>query len=220
MKFSTFTVLLLGLIIGCSKAAEMNTVSGDADTHSSDKTTTSKRVHTVLAKDTLKIVDSAFTVDPFDLGENPLRRLTSIERSLTSYQICKNRHVVNRIDTSFQVRISVDTFEVYQTVSKNWVTAADINSDRFSIKQVIRIGMTKSEVKEKLKTAENLPNSVRIQNLEVLEWIDLIFKKDRLEKIEFKMCLDKKNVLWHRFEQMRTKSMSSVLRTIVDCFIP
>ena len=80
MKFSTFTVLLLGLINGCSKAAEMNTVSGDADTHSSDKTTTSKRVHTDLAKDTLKIVDSEFTVDPFDLGENPLRRLTSIER--------------------------------------------------------------------------------------------------------------------------------------------
>lgn len=190
MKFSTFTVLLLGLIIGCSKAAEMNTVSGDADTHSSDKTTTTKRFHTDLAKDTLKIVDSEFTVDPFDLGENPLRRLTSIERSSTNYQICKNRHVVNRIDTSFQVRISVDTFEVYQTASKNWVTAADINSDRFSIKQGIRIGMTKSEVKEKLKTAENLPNLVRIQNLEVLEWIDLIFKKDRLEKIEFKMCLD------------------------------
>ena len=190
MKFSTFTVLLLGLIIGCSKAAGKNLVSGDADTHSSDKTTMTKRVHTDLAKDTLKIVDSEFTVDPFGLGENPLRRLTSIERSSTNYQIFKNRHVVNRIDTSFQVRISVDTFEVYQTASKNWVTAADINSDRFSTKKGIRIGMTKSEVKEKLKSDENLPNLVRIQNLEVLEWIDLIFKKDRLEKIEFKMCLD------------------------------
>ena len=190
MKFTTFIICLFGLIIGCSKAAEMNTVSGDADTHSSDKTTATKRFHTDLAKDTLKIVDSEFTVDPFDLGENPLRRLTSIERSSTNYQICKNPHVVNRIDTSFQVRISVDTFEVYQTASKNWVTAADINSDRFSIKQGIRIGMTNSEVKEKLKTAENLPNLVRIQNLEVLEWIDLVFKKDRLQKIELKMCLD------------------------------
>ncbi len=130
MKFSTFTVLLLGLIIGCSKAAEMNTDSGDADTHSSDKTTTTKRFHTDLAKDTLKIVDLEFTVDPFDLGENPLRRLTSIERSSTNYQICKNLHVVNRIDTSFQVRIDVDTFEVYQTASKNWLTAADINGSR------------------------------------------------------------------------------------------
>lgn len=190
MKFTTFTICLFGLVIGCSNAAGMNLVFGDADIHSFDKTTTSKRVHTVLAKDTLKIVDSAFTVDPFDFGENPLRRLTSIKSSSTKYQIYKNRHVLNRVDTFFQVRIDADTFEVYQTASKNWLTAADINSDRFSIEQGIRIGMTKSEVKEKLKTAENLPNLVRIQSLEVLEWIDLEFKEDRLAKIKFKMCLD------------------------------
>lgn len=190
MKLRPFIILLLGLTISCSQATEKKTESEGVDTSSSDKATMKEKVNSDPVKDTLTIVNSEFTIDPFDFGENPLKRLTSMESSSTNYQTYKNRHVDNQIDTSFQVIIKVDTFEVYKTASENWVTAADINSDRFSTRQGIRIGMTKSEVKEQLKSADNFPDFVRLQNLEVLEWIDLKFKNDRLEKIEFKGYMD------------------------------
>lgn len=191
MKLRPFIILFLGLTFSCSQTTERKTESASGDTNSSHKTAkTEEIVNSAPPKDTLTIVDSEFTIDPFDFGENPLKRLTSIESSSTNYQTYKNRHVDNQIDTSFQVIINVDTFEVYKTASENWVTAADITSDRFPTRQGIRIGMTKSEVKEQLKSAKNFPDLVRLQNLEVLEWIDLKFENDRLEKIEFKGYMD------------------------------
>ncbi|MBD8491137.1 hypothetical protein IFO69_20450 [Echinicola sp. CAU 1574] len=190
MKLRPFIILLLGLTISCSQTTEKITESASDNTNSSDKTTKTEMVNSDSPKDTLIIVDSEFTIDPFDFGENPLKRLTSIESSSTNYQTYKNPHVDNQIDTSFQVTINVDTFEVYKTASENWVTAADINSDRFPTRQGIRIGMTKSEIKEQLKSADNFPDFIRLQNLEVLEWIDLKFVNNRLEKIEFKGYMD------------------------------
>lgn len=190
MKFSPFILLLLGLTVSCSQPTEKKSEVVNDNHGSSDNTVESEKTNSDLSKDTLTIVDSEYTIDPFDLGENPLKRLTSVDIAKTDYQTYKNRHVDNQIDTSFQVTIKIDTFEVYKTASENWVIAASINSARFPTKQGIRIGMTKSEVKEQLKSAENFPDFVRFQNLEVLEWVDLKFKDDQLKSIEFKGYMD------------------------------
>ncbi len=190
MKIRLLSILILGLTISCSQSTEKKTETVSSDTTSSENTKVTEKINRDSLKDTLTIVDSGLTTNPFDLGKDPLKILTSIDIAKVDYQTYRNRHVDNQIDTSFQVIIKVDTFEVYKTASENWVTAARINSDHFPTKQGIRIGMTKAEVKEQLKSTENFPDFVRLQNLEVLEWIDLKFKKDKLEKIEFKGYMD------------------------------
>lgn len=190
MKIRLLSILILGLTISCSQSTEKKTETISSDTTSSENANVTEKINRDSLKDTLTIVDSELTNNPFDLGKDPLKILTSIDIAKVDYQTYQNRHVDYQIDTSFQVIIKVDTFEVYKTASENWVTAASINSDRFPTKQGIRIGMTKAEVKEQLKSTDNFPDFVRLQNLEVLEWIDLKFKKDKLEKIEFKGYID------------------------------
>lgn len=185
MKLRQLKILLLGLTVSCSQTAEKKTESAGGDTNTSDKTANTELVKPGPTKDTLTITGPEFTIDPFDFGENPMKLLTSIEGSSMNYQTYINRHAEDQIDTSFQVVIDVDTFEIYKTASENWVVAAYMNSDRFPTKQGIRIGMTKSEVKEQLKSTNSFPDLVRLEYSGVPEWIDLKFKNDKLDKIEF-----------------------------------
>ncbi|QNR23651.1 hypothetical protein [Croceimicrobium hydrocarbonivorans] len=46
--------------------------------------------------------------------------------------------------------------------------------------------MTKSELRDQLKLSENIPDFIRLQDVEGLEWLDFKFKEDKLFKIEFK----------------------------------
>jgi len=190
MNLRPSILLILVLTISCSQAGERKTESAGSDTSPSIETARIELIKSAPAKDTLRIVDSEFTMDPFGLGENPLKGLTAIKGSSTHYQTIKNRHIANQIDTSFQVKFNEDSFVIYKSAFKSWLTAAAIMSDRFPVGPGIRIGMTKSEVGEQLKSSEPFPDFIRLQDLEGLEWLDLKFKEDKLFKIEFKGYMD------------------------------
>lgn len=186
MNLRLSVLVLLALITSCTQTAGN---AGD-EIDPSNEIDKTGLVKSSSMQDTLTIVDSEFTMDPFGLGENPLKGLTAIKGSFTHYQTIKNRHVDNQIDTSFQVKINEDTFEIYKSAFKSWLTAATINSDRFPVGPGMRIGMTKSELRDQLKLSENIPDFIRLQDVEGLEWLDFKFKEDKLFKIEFKGYMD------------------------------
>lgn len=192
MKFRLLTFLILGLTISCNQTTESEQeIKSPESTH----TPTIEQLDDTVAvqqKEILTIVDSDWTTNPFDLGENPLERLISIHNVKADFKTYKNRHVENQIDTVFQINIEADYFEVYKTASENWLTIAKVVTENFQTRQGVKVGMTKSEVKKQLNliSTEKLPDHLRLQNLEVLEWFDFEFKNDRLETINFTGYID------------------------------
>lgn len=192
MKFRLLTSLILGLTISCNQTTESNQEIKSSDTSNTEAIEQLEDRDTAQQKDSLTIVNSDFTTNPFELGENPLDKLISVENVKTAYKTYKNRHVENQIDTVFQIKIEGDYFEVYKSASENWLIEAKVLTENFQTRQGVKVGMTKSEVKEQLNltSIEKLPDHLRLQNREVLEWFDLQFKNDRLETIKFNGYVD------------------------------
>ncbi|MDO5524381.1 MAG: hypothetical protein Q4G48_10100 [Bacteroidia bacterium] len=188
MKTKLIMILLLGLTISCNQS----TKTQNSETNVS--ATEEAKIDTVTnqPKDTLAIVDPDFTFDPFAFGENPLQKLISIDNAGINLQPHKNRHVEDQMDTIYQLKFGLDRFEIYKTASKNWLTEAHVLTDNFHTRHGVKIGMTKTEVKNRLNitSAESLPDYVRFEHSEVPEFMDLNFKNNKLQAIIFKGYLD------------------------------
>lgn len=142
MKTQLISFLFLLMTISCSQPTERKTKSKHQIKDASNDADNSGNPDTDSSLDTLKIGNYDLS-DRFNLGDNPLQKLTSFGLATVDYKTFENRHVENEIDTCFQITIMADSFEVYKTASENWLIAATINSDLFPTSQGIQIGMTK-----------------------------------------------------------------------------
>ena len=186
MEIRSVIILFIGLAISCSNRTETNKESKKGDTSIFQEVDPSGMVVPYEKKDTLTIVNSDLTNDPFDLGDSPLNTLTSVKNAITTYETYENRHIKNQIDTIFRITIQKDTFTVYKAKSDSWLMKASIFSTNFPISHGINVGMTNSEVQHHLNRAETLPGVVRLKNAVVSEWIDLKFRNSKVFSIDFK----------------------------------
>jgi len=118
--------------------------------------------------------------------------LTSRIDPVISAETFFNRHVDGQIDTLFTLRFAKDYFKIYKTASENFLQEACIQSETFKTKDGFHVGMTKSEFKRLIPSYElsKIPDYIRLQSFEVLEWIDVVFIQGRIQTIKFSGYVD------------------------------
>ena len=191
------SAVLCGLLIACSQTSDKK---GDSVSIVETNTPANKKASDDQNQgfekkskgDSLIIVDSELTYNPFGFSRNPLGHLLSIKDIQIEKVPIENRHIKNQVDTSFKITVGPDFFKVYKAASKNFLTEANIYSKRFSLYQEIRVGLTKTEFRKKMNNynIKTVPDHVRLKNLHVSEWIDLRFENDTLVEIKFKGYVD------------------------------
>ncbi|HLU93525.1 MAG TPA: hypothetical protein VKZ54_05345 [Membranihabitans sp.] len=188
MKYCLSGILILGLVFGCSQSNESNhgSIQQGPLPHSESAKSTNK-----TKNDTLTIVNSEWTEEPFSLGPDPLSKLISFGNIQLDWEPIKNRHVENQIDTVYRISMKRDFFEVYKARSQNWITKAMVRSDHFQSDRGIKVGMTKTKMKKKLNlTMDELPDYIRLKSQEVEQWVVYKFESDTLLSINFRGYLD------------------------------
>jgi hypothetical protein len=150
----------------------------------------------ILKGDSLFVRDENIATDPFNFGLDPLTHLhTKIKFAKPTIEIgtVANRHVDNDVDTTYAIVFGPDSFNLYKwDKEENALLSSQINTDRFTTRQGIKVGMTKTQIKNILKSYDirTIPKYLILENTEIIEYLRLEFNKDILKRIEFQGYFD------------------------------
>lgn len=186
MKTILTTLLTLAIIYSCSNSKD------STDSSSENKTNIGEKSIEIASIDTLVITNSALFQDAFSMGADPLSQLTSMNAAKIETETFLNRHVDNQIDTTFKIQVGEDYFEVYKNPSENFITAAHLKSNAIPLNNGLSVGSTKEEFKKLMNVNELsfIPDHIRVQTEEILEWMDVRFKADTIVELKFNGYLD------------------------------
>ncbi len=109
--------------------------------------------------DTLVVPDSELIKNPFGLGENPLQFLLT----KLGYMAIKEKKDYfgeggakkEKLGVWYKLQRGADSFEIYKRVDGvEFLTAANLTTSYFSVKQGIKVGISKTRLKKCLKLQE------------------------------------------------------------------
>lgn len=148
--------------------------------------------HYYFDGDTLIFTSSEFLMDPFQFGVEPLLFLKKQSTSSIDTATFINRHVDNQIDTLFTFKIGKDVFQVFKNQSENFLVSGIVFSNKYSVQKGIITGMKKNGFVKNLIIDFNgdLPDHIKIRDLEFMNWIDFTFQNQQLSKISFTALTD------------------------------
>jgi hypothetical protein len=104
-----------------------------------------------------------------------------------------NRHAGNDVDTTYSVTFGQDSFNLYKWDNEeNALLSSQVRTDRFATRHGIKVGMTKTQVKNILDSysIKTIPKYLILENTEIIEYVKLEFNKDILKRIEFRGYID------------------------------
>lgn len=141
--------------------------------------------------DTLLIMDSQLTSNPFGFGDRTLAVLLAKNVDIQKETV-ENRHVPSQIDTLYHIRNAADYFKVYKTPSENFLSEAQLKTNTFKTRHGFQVGMHKSYFLQEMRVydVDTVPANVRLKSAVVNQYLDLRFKDDHLTKISFKGYVD------------------------------
>lgn len=150
----------------------------------------------ILKGDSLFVRDENIATNPFNFGRDPLTHLkTQIKfaKPTTEIGTRANRHVDNDVDTTYAMKFGQDSFNLYKwDKEENALLSSNLMTDRFTTRHGIKVGMTKTQIKNILKSYDIriIPKYLILENIEITEYLKLEFKKDILKRIEFQGYFD------------------------------
>ena len=150
----------------------------------------------ILKGDSLFVRDENIATNPFNFGRDPLNHLsTKIKFTEPKIEIITvaNRHVDNDVDTTYAITFGQDSFNLYEwDKEENALLSSQVKTDRFATRHGIKVGMTKTQIKNILKSYEigAIPKYLILENTEIIEYLKLEFNEDILKGIEFQGYFD------------------------------
>jgi|GEM_PF-6427263 len=192
MNKSILILLWLILAFGCSNNKEQSIQKEDIEAKKNEILTPSKDFEIIQSDGSLIIRDSKLLIDPFMFGNDPLKKLSNRVNVKIYKQTYLNRHFDNQTDTSFTMKFTTDSFEVFKVHNENWLIKANVYSKEFAILNYIQIGMKKKKFTSLFSEykIDEVPDIVQIENIEVTNWINILFQSDTLFSIKFNGYVD------------------------------
>ena len=150
----------------------------------------------VLKGDSLFVRDENIATNPFAFGRDPLTHLkTKINFSKPTIVVSTvaNRHVDNDVDTTYAITCGHDSFNLYKwDKDENALLTSQVTTDRFATRHGIKVGMTKNQIKNTLKSYDirTIPKYLILESTEIIEYLIMEFHNDILKRIEFQGYFD------------------------------
>lgn len=189
-------ILLLIWTVGCKQGDKVQTENNGVDTIAIVDSMKNFESQDYEGEYEESITISSEALDQF--ANSPfinasISNLRTLNYSSIDTSLKQNRHVQNQVDTIFNFHFDQSNIKIYKLPEKELIINSTFKKNVLPLKRGIKIGDHKKEIFQKLSLSDTLTISddiLRIQVLEVTQYIDLKFKNDTLQKIEFKGYVD------------------------------
>ena len=129
-----------------------------------------------------------FAIDPFENRSDKISNLRTLDYSSIDTILVENRHNLDQVDTVFQFNFGTSKIQVYSLSAKEFTISSSLFKNIVPIKYGIQIGNHKTDIINKLSISDTLDltsQHFRIEVMEVVQWVDLVFQQDTLTEIIF-----------------------------------